>query len=242
MGRPEGGALTAPNPRRLDAEAVSATAARLERRVHERFPDRGIGRLAAELVTIAGETQARVADLRRPRRALRAGIAFAAALVLTALVVAATQVETGANVDGVNDFVGFVESLVQDAVFLGLGAVFLFGVEGRLKRKAALAGLHELRSFAHVIDMHQLTKDPEFVISDLRPTTNSPDRIDDRVLLGRYLEYCSEMLALTSKLAASYALDTSDAVVLGAIREIQELVGLLSGKIWQKRVILDSAS
>lgn len=221
---------------------MSATAQRLQLRVQERFPDRGIARLAGELVTIAGETQARVADLQRPRRALRAGIAFAAALVLAALIVAATQVESGASVDGVNDFVSFVESLIQDVVFLGLGAVFLLGIEGRLKRKAALAGLHELRSFAHVIDMHQLTKDPEFVVSDLRPTSHSPDRIDDRVLLGRYLEYCSEMLALTSKLAASYAVDTGDAVVLGAIREIQELVGLLSGKIWQKRVILDNAS
>jgi|JI10StandDraft_1071094.scaffolds.fasta_scaffold81230_2 hypothetical protein len=230
------------NPRRLDPEAVSATAERLYLRVQERFPDRGISRLATELVTIAEETRARVGDLRRPRRALRAGIAFAAALVLTAIVVAATQVDSGARVGGVNDFVGFVESLIQDVVFLGLGAAFLFGIEGRLKRRTALAGLHDLRSFAHVIDMHQLTKDPEFVISDLQPTSHSPDRIDDRVLLGRYLEYCSEMLALTSKLAASYAFDNSDAVVLGAIREIQELVGLLSGKIWQKRVILDTAS
>jgi len=227
------------DPRRLDPEAIIATAGRLELRVVDRFAERGISRLARELVDIAAETRDRVAALRRPQRTLRAGIAFAAALVLVALVVTAAQVESGARFDRVNDLLGLIENLIQDVVFLGLGAVFLFGIEGRVKRRAALAGLHELRSFAHVIDMHQLTKDPEAVDDDARRTEHSPSRIDDRYRLGRYLEYCSEMLAITSKLAATYAQDTTDPVVLAAVRDIQELVGLLSGKIWQKLVILD---
>lgn len=230
-----------PNPRRLDADAIIATAGRLELRVADRFAERGISRLAAELVDIAGETRDRVAGLRRPKRALRAAIALAAAAVLVALVVTAAQVESGARFDRVNDLLGLVENLIQDVVFLGLGAVFLFGIEGRVKRRIALAGLHELRSFAHVIDMHQLTKDPEAVLSDGQRTEHSPSRLDDRFRLGRYLEYCSEMLAITSKLAATYAQDATDPVVLAAVRDIQELVGLLSGKIWQKLVIIDSA-
>ena len=42
--------------------------------------------------------------------------------------------------------------------------LFLFSLEGRLKRRTALRMLHRLRSIAHVVDMHQLTKDPENVL------------------------------------------------------------------------------
>lgn len=231
-----------PNPRRLDSGAIIRTAEQLDRRVNARFPVRGIGRLANELVAIAGETHARVTDLQRPRRGLRAAIAVVGALALAALIATATQVEFGADVDRVDDVLGLIESVVQDLVFLGLGVLFLIGLEGRLKRRAALAGLHELRSFAHVIDMHQLTKDPDVALGRVDATAVSPHRLDDLPQLGRYLEYCSEMLSITSKLAATYAQDMTDPVVLAAVRDVQELVGLLSGKIWQKRIILDGAA
>lgn len=60
------------------------------------------------------------------------------------------------------------------------------------------------------------------------------------IVVGGALEYCSEMLSLTNKLAALYAQDSQDGVVLGAVRDVQELAGLLSGRIWQKIVILDT--
>ena len=36
--------------------------------------------------------------------------------------------------------------------------------------------------------------------------------------LTRYLDYCSEMLSLTAKIAALYAQSSSDAVVIDAVR------------------------
>jgi len=58
-------------------------------------------------------------------------------------------------------------------------------------------------------------------------------------LLGRYLDYCSEMLSLIGKVAALYAQNTQDAVVLAAVDEIETLTTGLSRKIWQKIMILD---
>ena len=100
--------------------------------------------------------------------------------------------------------------------------------------------MHELRSIAHVIDMHQLTKDPDQLIAPSAPTASSPARVMTRFALARYLDYCSELLSITSKLAALYVQYLDDALVLSAVNDIQSLTGNLSAKIWQKIVILDS--
>jgi hypothetical protein len=224
----------------LDTDAIVRTAQRLDERISDRFEHRGISRLAAELVGIAKETERRVHDLRRPRWSIR--VAAIVVVVVGALVLAfsLSQLRGAGRVDGVTEWLVIVENGIQDLVFLGIGLFFLVGAEGRLKRRPALRGLHELRSFAHVIDMHQLTKDPEAVLNPALAAEHSPTRTSDRFELARYLEYCSEMLSLTNKLAALYAQDSQDAVVLGAVRDVQELAGLLSGKIWQKIVILDT--
>ena len=125
-------------------------------------------------------------------------------------------------------------------VFLGLSIFFLLTVEGRFKRRAALRALHELRSIAHVIDMHQLTKDPEQLLSPAMAIASSPSRGMTRFGLARYLDYCSEMLSITNKVAALYVQYLDDAVVLSAVNNIQSLATGLSAKIWQKIVILDT--
>ena len=72
-----------------------------------------------------------------------------------------------------------------------------------------------LRSLIHVIDMHQLTKDPAALSADFKPTAHSPVRITNRQDLARYLDYCSEMLSITGKLAALFAQSVNDEVVVG---------------------------
>ncbi len=57
--------------------------------------------------------------------------------------------------------------------------------------------------------------------------------------LHRYLDYCSEMLALISKVGALYVQDFPDRAALDAVDQIENLATGLSRKIWQKIVILD---
>ena len=52
--------------------------------------------------------------------------------------------------------------------------------------------------------------------------------------LGRYLDYCSELLSLTSKIAALFVERFNDPVTLSAVNEIESLTAGLSRKIWQK--------
>ncbi|MGD8279204.1 MAG: hypothetical protein PVH00_14295, partial [Gemmatimonadota bacterium] len=83
------------------------------------------------------------------------------------------------------------------------------------------------------------TKDPERLRASRPDTASSPVRDMTREQLGRYLDYCSELLSLTSKLAALYVQDFNDPVVLGAVSEVETLCGGLAGKIWQKITMLD---
>ncbi len=57
--------------------------------------------------------------------------------------------------------------------------------------------------------------------------------------VGRYLDYCSELLSLIGKIAVVYVQDFQDPVVLTAVDEIEHLTTALSRKIWQKIMILD---
>jgi hypothetical protein len=87
--------------------------------------------------------------------------------------------------------------------------------------------------------MHQLTKDPERMHVQGPDTRSSPKRTMTNFELNRYLDYCSEMLSLSGKIAALYVQDFPDAAVVAAVNDIEDLTSGLSRKIWQKIMILD---
>ncbi|RVD39812.1 hypothetical protein EN746_32970, partial [Mesorhizobium sp. M8A.F.Ca.ET.023.02.2.1] len=57
--------------------------------------------------------------------------------------------------------------------------------------------------------------------------------------LARYLDYCSEMLSITGKIAALFAQSVNDAVVIDGVNDIENLASNLSRKIWQKITLID---
>ena len=127
---------------------------------------------------------------------------------------------------------------VVNLFLLAFGAIwFVLTLEQRWKRQRVLAHLYEFRSLAHIVDMHQLTKDATVVLGGGKPTPSSPERRMSEFELSRYLEYCAEMLALIAKLAAIYAGRTQDREITAAVNEIEELTGNLGRKIWQKTMI-----
>ena len=59
--------------------------------------------------------------------------------------------------------------------------------------------------------------------------------------MARYLDYCSEMLSLTSKVAVLFAQGFPDPIVTEAVSDIERIAAGLSQKIWQKIMILRGA-
>lgn len=226
--------------RSLDAVYIVRTMRRLEQRIAERFPAAGLLNVCRELIGIAEETQARAQMIAAPNIALRALVWIAIAAGLAGLVAIgfALRPQVG-NAEIFGLFQG-IEAAMNITVLVGAALFFAVSIEDRLKRRRSLRALHTFRSIAHVIDMHQLTKDPSSVLTRGPATASSPGRSMTRFELTRYLDYCSEMLALTGKLAAVYAQNLPDPIVIDAVNDIEDLTANLSRKIWQKITILEA--
>jgi hypothetical protein len=228
-----------PSYNSLDAVKIDQTIARLLKRINERFPGSGLGNVGADFYQFSQHCAANIEWISRPMYWIRGGTYLFSALALVGLIYSLTLLQfevspTFSNVAGV------VEVVVNDLVLLGAGLFFLFTLENRIKRTRALRSLNELRGFAHVVDMHQLTKDPQLIGQPYSKTDASPSRVMTRFELQRYLDYCSEMLSLIGKIAALYAQHVPDEVVLSAANELENLCSSMSEKIWQKLIILNA--
>jgi hypothetical protein len=233
---------TSTNPNQfteLRPEPLQSTLDRLQRRIDERFVGSGLGQVALGLRALSDDVVTLVERLRKPVWAVRiaATVAAVALLVVTALVIASAA-HRDAGISGGFGLLQATETAVNELILLSIALLFLVRIEARWKRRLALASLHRLRSVAHVVDMHQLTKDPS-VLAPLPSTDSSPDRSMTPYQLTRYLDYCSELLAHTSKLAALHAQGFDDPAVLAAVNDVESLTQGLSAKIWQKIMILD---
>lgn len=236
------GSLVPPAARfQLDAAKIEETVATLARRIHERFPQSGLHGVCQHLHSVAAAARKRAAEIRRPILSVRiaSGLMIAAILAVLGYTVWTTIHDPNIARIGPADFVQMLEAAINSALLVGATVLFLVTLEARIKRRRALKALHELRAIAHVIDMHQLTKDPERALGIGKDTASSPKRELTPFELTRYLDYCSEMLSLEGKIAAVYAQDLDDPVVVDAVNDVEDLTTSLSRKIWQKISILE---
>ena len=210
-------------PTRLDPDQIGETIARLCQRVESRFPGSGLAGVGRDLSDIARLTKERIVWIGRPILGLRVAVALVIALIGAGLVITATALKPPNEPLKLVEFVQGLESGINDVLLVGAAIFFLVTAERRIKRRRALATINELRAIAHLIDMHQLTKDPEWVLGRGEETGVLPPRQMSRFELSRYLDYCSEMLSLTSKIAALYIQDFDDEDALAAVNEVEDL-------------------
>jgi len=227
----------------LKPGAVHETVLRLQQRISARFPDRNLQLVAGE---VAAAIDAQQLQPQSPwYRALRIASRTAMAVLFGVLVVGIVMLfQSAARLSApasVWEWIQIAESAINDVVFAGIAIWFLWQLPERVQRRHDLKALHTLRSLAHVIDMHQLTKDPERLRSDFRRTEKSMALDMTAVDLANYLDYCSELLSLVSKTAALFARDTSDPAILATVEGIEDLTTGMARKIWQKIALLPRA-
>lgn len=226
----------------LQPKLVEQTIAQLRDRIEERFPNSGLGKVCASLLKISRDAERRSNWLGQPLYWLRLVALILIAAILAALIGQFFLVSrTEENKLDWSEFIQGMEAAVNELVLIMAGIFFMFSLENRYKRRKGLKAIHELRSIAHVIDMHQLTKDPErSQTKTYQATKSSPAVTLDNFQLRRYLDYCSELLALTGKIAAVYLNHFDDPVMVSSVNEVETLTADLSRKIWQKIMILHS--
>ncbi|MBR9824207.1 MAG: hypothetical protein GYB36_00200 [Alphaproteobacteria bacterium] len=228
--------------RSLDSAHILDTLERLAARVDERFPDASLNNVISELTALGQRDRRRTQRLARPYFFLRFGIILAVVSALAALAYMGYRLlDTYSMAENRADIYTIFEGVEAGLNIVILAAVAIFTltrIEERLKRSLALDDLHELRSIAHVIDMHQLTKDPTALLRLGPRTASSPHREMNEFELSRYLDYCAELLSLAGKIAALYAQNSRDPVVIASVNDIETLTSNMASKIWQKIMII----
>ena len=222
----------------LEPRFIIETAARLQKRVRERFPDSGLSRVADSVLDIAREADERSSEIAKPFIPLRVAAWALGAVLVLGIGTAFMKVRVVGSIGNVAELLQGADAAVNLVLLLGAAILSVTKLETSLRRRKALELVHELKALAHVVDMHQLTKDPETVSGDAPRTESSPKRTMTPFELGRYLDYSSEMLSVLGKIAAIYAQRIDDPVVLEAIDGAEDLTTGLSRKIWQKIAIL----
>ncbi|MEM9571949.1 MAG: hypothetical protein AAF996_10800 [Pseudomonadota bacterium] len=225
--------------RSLNPDLIVKTTEQLSVRMEARFGGRGLTSVAKELTRFAKEEVGLARQIARPRILVRSlGYLFILCGLLVIGYVTWTVKLDFQTSPSLDMFEG-VEAFINLLILLSAGIWFLFNLETRMKRHDVLVRINQLRSIAHVIDMHQLSKDP---MSDLHVGAKSeslPESDLHGYELVRYLDYCADLLAITGKLASIYLEFIEDPVVIASVNDFESLTGELSRKIWQKVTVLE---
>jgi len=228
--------------RQLDAQKLFETTRGFADRIAAEFPGSGLAQVGHEVTRVADDAVRITARISRPMWGLRIAsfiltFALVAGIVLGILAaIRASRAQVRVDVSDASNFAQGIESAINDVIFAGIAVWFAFSIETRIKRRRALALIGQLRSLAHVIDLHQLAKDPHATPGP------APDKAEPKLggaALALYLDYCSDLLSLLAKLAALCAHRFNDGVTLAAVKELEDLTNGLSRKFWQKIMIID---
>lgn len=226
--------------RALDPDKLLETIRLFRQRIAKVFPGSGLSEVSEELEQAAKLCFVEAERISRPLWGLRIAVA-AAVLLLLALpfelfLILRSPIKFD-NLDNFGNLMQATDAGFNVLVLLAGATLFLVSVENRVKRRRALKVLHELRSLAHVVDMHQLSKDPVMDVAALDDGTRLSDRpkaIKQAHELWFYLSFSTDLLSVIGKLAACFAQSQTDRTVLDTINEIETISTALSRKIWQK--------
>jgi hypothetical protein len=222
-------------PLLLDAGLVLKKADKLHQRIEERFRGRKLCDTSKRVLDLTEQAGARAKRLGKPNWLMRTVLFLFLAAAVGAAGYAVYMLHLSLDVRNITDFLQGLGAALDALVLLAAGVYFILSADLRIKRSSALKALHELRSLAHVVDMHQFDKDPERLWrAKERDTKKSPQIEMDAFLLERYLDYCDELLGIISKIAALYAQHLRDEVSLRSVDEIEDLTSGLRQQIGQK--------
>lgn len=161
---------------KLEADKIIKVVERLRDRITERFPAASLSKVAGEFLELSREAAERARTTGKPLIPLRVGIALLLLIFSAVLFEIAAGLHVSKGFDSITDLVQAVEASFNIIILLSGGIFFLATLEARIKRKQALGMIHELRALAHIVDIHQFTKDPEQVLGRGGSTPSSPVR------------------------------------------------------------------
>lgn len=221
---------------RVSSEELKKTCSQLRVRVSERFPTSGLNRTCGGLLQVSETIDKTIKWVNRPNYFIRVSSWILIAGLLLTIIRSWTLLKVSFFGMNIADFFQMIDAGFNSIVILGAAGIFLMTFETKRKRKRIINSVNHLRCIAHLIDAHQLTKDPHSMAE--KKTDHSPERVMSEYDLGRYLDYCSEMLSIVGKLAFLYIQDFEDPIANKTVNDLENLTTGLQQKIWQKITLL----
>ncbi len=222
------GGMSPNDKHRLDPARIIQTAENLARRVSNSLPESTLAGLAKELAGIARATDQRVRQAGRPIYAIRLASVLAIGASLLGLWYLTVHIHTRWEFGTITEVFEATDAGFNLLVLLAGALWFLITLEGRAKRKKALAFLGELREFTHVIDVTQLYYTPDIYKANPAAFHSSLD------FDYSYLLYCTEMLAVISNLAPLYTRGAAGDSIWRAAADIEMLANAIATKLTSK--------
>jgi len=203
----------------------------LHLRVSKRFSQHGLSKTSARLRDTAQESAGTAIWINKPNWYIRIAAWLSIILLVVSVIGSVSLLKITTKGINLAETFQMIDSAFNCIVLIGGAGFFLMAFESRRKRKRVLTAINRLRCIAHLIDAHQLSKDPPYMAEKTEPTMSEES-------LMYYLDYCSEMLSMTSKIAFVYVQDFDDSAANEAASDLEQLTTGLSQKIWQKIVML----
>ena len=222
----------------LEFDKVLATIRKLSLRIKERLPESSLYKTSDDFYNAAFTFQSGFDHIVRPNYFVRFICLFVIMISICGIAYGFTLVELKVQ-NTLLDVATFAEASINNILLIGAAYFFLFNLEKRIKRRRAAKYLDILSEYVHVVDMHQLAKDPHvYGKSYAEKTNSSPYRMISKFEFQRYLVYCSELLSLISKVSVLFSETIDDDIISKRSDEIENLSSQLTSKIWQKLIIL----
>eukprot|EP01037_Dinobryon_pediforme_P020029 gene20029-20559_t len=146
--------------RRLDPGLVVETIGQLQARIEARFPRSELAGVCAELQRLGEESRRRARSFARPNWLLRLAVLVVMAGALAVIGLVGLELDLDPGTRNLFSLIPSIDAFFNVTVLVGATCFSLFTIEARLIRARAATALRPLRAIIHVIDMHQLTKDP----------------------------------------------------------------------------------
>jgi hypothetical protein len=224
----------------LDSQKILKTICMLQKRIEERFAGSSLSMVCGDLAGVAENSDETIRHIQKNRTGYRILVFVFVAAVLGSSAFGLSRLRTCDGEMTVIQLLQVLDAVFNIVLLVGGAIIFLVSIENRTKRRRVIKALNTLRCLAHVIDSHQLTKDPSYLDQAVINTTHSPKRNMTPFELGRYLDYCSEMLSMVSKVGFLYVQNYNDPNATKSVRDLEEMTNGLSRKIWQKIMIIQN--
>ena len=195
---------------KLDSDRIIETVQVLARRMRERFPNAGLNDVCNSLLAIARQARQRAIEIGRPMIWVRVLSGTIIVLILALFGLAVSVIKPSELTAQSGEFVQVLDAAFNALVLIGATVLFLVTLETRIKR----AGRCRRSTSCGPSPKSSICTSSPRIRNGRSGRGETPSPLAKRTMtqfeLIRYLDYCSEMLALAGKIAALYVEDFPD--------------------------------